>query len=349
MRFIHTADIHLGAAPDRDLPWGKKRAAAIWNTFQKIIDTAGKEKTDLLLIAGDFFHRQPLTRELREACGMLASIPDTRVVIIAGNHDCIRNSSPYLSCHWPKNVTFLSSAAMTEAEFPEIRTVVHGFSYHRPEIREPLYDDLMAPKDGKYHILLGHGGDASHIPIRMERLASAGFDYVALGHIHQPALYRKAAIAYSGSPEPMDRTDMGQRGIILGECTETGTRFHFQPISSGEYRSVTITVNPSSTTAQIVGLLKEHLDPNPRYIYRITLKGKRDPSVLFDKTRIQSAGAIADINDETVPEYDLEKLRQEHAHDLIARMIDELGGPQSEASEQKALDYGLRALLLPDD
>lgn len=349
MRFIHTADIHLGAAPDRDLPWGKERAAAIWNTFQNIIDTAGKEKTDLLLIAGDFFHRQPLTRELREACGMMAAIPDTRIVIIAGNHDCIRNSSPYLTCRWPGNVTFLGSGTMTEAEFPEISTVVHGFSYHRPEITDPLYDDLIVPRDGKFHILLAHGGDARHIPIRMDRLAAAGFDYVALGHIHQPSLYRKAAIAYSGSPEPMDRTDMGQRGIILGECTEAGTRFHFQPTASGEYRPVTITVNPASTTAQVISLLREHLDPDPRYFYRITLKGHRDPSVRFDAGRIRSAGAIVDVTDETVPEYNLDKLRQEHSHDLISLMIGELTGPKAGETEQKALDYGLRALLLPDD
>ena len=29
MRFIHTADLHLGAAPDRDRPWGPARADAV--------------------------------------------------------------------------------------------------------------------------------------------------------------------------------------------------------------------------------------------------------------------------------------------------------------------------------
>lgn len=40
--------------------------------------------------------------------------------------------------------------------------------------------------DGCRHILLAHGGDSSHIPINQEKLRQAGFDYIALGHIHKP-------------------------------------------------------------------------------------------------------------------------------------------------------------------
>lgn len=87
MKFIHTADIHWGMIPDSDKPWGKKREQAIRLTFQGIIEDARDSRADLLLISGDLFHRQPLARDLKEVNYLFSTIPGTRVVIIAGNHD----------------------------------------------------------------------------------------------------------------------------------------------------------------------------------------------------------------------------------------------------------------------
>ena len=383
MRFIHTADIHLGAVPDRDRPWGAARARAIWDTFGAIIDVAKREQADLLLIAGDLFHRTPTSRECREVNALFSRIPDTRVVIIAGNHDAITPDSPYVANTWAGNVTILSGETMSEVHFPELNTVVHGFSYHRPEIREALYDNLRAPADGRYHILLAHGGDETHIPIRMGRLAAAGYDYVALGHIHQPKLYSKAAIAFCGSPEPMDRTDIGKRGYILGQLGAGGCRFRWIPCATAEYYPVTLTVDENTTTTEIVDTLAEKLDPNPRYLYRITLSGARDPEMVFAPEPILGVGQIVDVCDRTVPSFDLAGLREEHSHDLISYLIDALApekagetdGPASaeetagsvgispesraippaeEADSDPeiasmALQFGLRALLHPEE
>ena len=72
-----------------------------------MIRTCQKEGTDLLLIAGDLFHRQPLRRELKEVDGMFASLKHTKVVLIAGNHDYIRRDSYYRTFSWSENVTML--------------------------------------------------------------------------------------------------------------------------------------------------------------------------------------------------------------------------------------------------
>ena len=44
MKFIHTADIHLGATPDSNMPWGDSRASEIWGTFKKLISVVKQEK-----------------------------------------------------------------------------------------------------------------------------------------------------------------------------------------------------------------------------------------------------------------------------------------------------------------
>ena len=66
MKFIHIADVHLGATPDSSMPWGEARQKELWGSFKSIIKICNEEKIDLLLIAGDLFHKQPLLRELKE-------------------------------------------------------------------------------------------------------------------------------------------------------------------------------------------------------------------------------------------------------------------------------------------
>ena len=66
MKFIHIADVHLGAVPDSNMPWAMERQNEIWESFKNIITVCNREKVDLLLIAGDLFHKQPLLRELKE-------------------------------------------------------------------------------------------------------------------------------------------------------------------------------------------------------------------------------------------------------------------------------------------
>ena len=97
MKFIHTGDIHWGMTPDADKPWGSERAQAIKDTFKKIIAQAGKMQADCLFISGDLFHRQPLVRDLKEVNYLFTTIPNVKVILIAGNHDRIRENSALLS------------------------------------------------------------------------------------------------------------------------------------------------------------------------------------------------------------------------------------------------------------
>ena len=134
MRFIHTGDVHLGAEPDSGRPWSRKRGDEIWNTFRTIIEDAREKKADLLLIAGDLFHDQPGREQLREVNYLFETIPRTRVVLMAGNHDFIQPGSAYLSFPWAANVTGLFAQTCECVRFPEIGTAVYGFSYYSRKI-----------------------------------------------------------------------------------------------------------------------------------------------------------------------------------------------------------------------
>ena len=73
MRFIHMADVHLGAVPDSGCPWSAFRENEIWETFVRVIDQIREEKIELLLIAGDLFHRQPLPSQTERVSHLFAS------------------------------------------------------------------------------------------------------------------------------------------------------------------------------------------------------------------------------------------------------------------------------------
>ena len=157
MRFIHLADVHLGAVPDRGCPWSSRREEEIWETFRRVIAGIRENPVDLLFIAGDLFHRQPLLRELKEVNNLFSTIPDTRVYLMAGNHDYIKADSFYRDFQWEKNVTFFKNEQLTCVKDEKLDIYVYGLSYEHQEIENPLYDSIHPAEGEGVHILLAHG------------------------------------------------------------------------------------------------------------------------------------------------------------------------------------------------
>ncbi len=235
MRFIHLADVHLGAVPDKGCPWSSQREEEIWETFRRVIAgirenpvdflfiagdlfhrrpllrelkevnylfstipswetfrrvIAGirENPVDFLFIAGDLFHRRPLLRELKEVNYLFSTIPRTRVYMIAGNHDYLGGDSPAEEFEWAENVIFFKEERLVCVKDRKLDVYVYGLSYCRREITQPLLENAQPGEGEGLHILLAHGGDESHLPMNISLLSAVGFDYIALGHIHKPAI-----------------------------------------------------------------------------------------------------------------------------------------------------------------
>lgn len=353
MRFIHTADIHWGMSPDNDKSWSRERAQAIKDTFGEIVRQAKLRDVDFLFVAGDLFHRQPLLRDLKELNYLFSTIPSVRVVLIAGNHDRIRNNSAILSFTWCPNVTWLMDEELSSVYFEDCNTEVHGFSYHTAEITESRLNDLKAPDDGRIHVLLVHGGDAAHLPLDRQQLAAAGFTYAALGHIHKPELAPDKTWAYPGSPEPLDKTETGRHGIIVGEIAPAARRvssLEFIPLSQANYIPLIVNVTPATTNTELASRVAEEIrSRGAENIYRFRIRGMRDPDIVFDLELLESRMRIVEILDETEPQYDFSRLFAEHPSDMIGFYIRALQKEDMSAVEKKALYYGIDALLRTQD
>ena len=328
MKFIHTADIHWGMIPDSDKPWGKKREQAIRLTFQGIIEDARDSRADLLLISGDLFHRQPLARDLKEVNYLFSTIPGTRVVIIAGNHDRIRKSSALLSFTWAPNVTFLMGEELSSVYFEELNTEVYGFSYHTAEITEAKADNISLPASRRTRILMLHGGDAKHVPFDRNALAASPFSYIALGHIHKPEILLENRMAYAGSPEPLDMTETGPHGYFIGEIDTTSghvTSLQFKEVCQAQYIPLVVNVTPQTTNTELSQIIADEIRKRgANNIYRFRIRGMRDPDISFDLDFLSGQWNIIEILDESEPQYDFHALFAEHPSDMIGFYIQAL-------------------------
>lgn len=349
MRFMHIADIHLGAVPDKGQPWSGIREEEIWKSFRRALQEARREQVDLLLIAGDLFHRQPLLRDLKEVNYLLGSLKGIQVVFIAGNHDYLKRGSAYQTFQWEENITFLGGRQCECVHFPRLHTTVYGLSYYEKEIREPLYDEMKPDPVEGCHILLAHGGDDQHIPIDKRKLLKSGFDYIALGHIHKPWCLAENRMAYAGALEPLDVNDTGAHGYILGEYRSGKVRTRFVPFASREYIHVEVESQNGSTDFSMreqLGKMIESYGKN--HIYKVYLRGFRDPDIRYHTENWKELGNILEIVDETEPSYDFKELLRLHGDDVVGRYIKKLWegeGAEKHTVRQQALYYGIQAML----
>ncbi|MBI3504138.1 MAG: DNA repair exonuclease [Proteobacteria bacterium] len=200
LRVAHCSDIHLGAN------------GAVAARFARALDAIGRQRPDLLLLAGDLFDANSVADETvvraMEALGALA-FP---VAMIPGNHDCMADGAVFRRHDFGRiaNVTLLADEAGSRATLPELGVSVwgKGMVEHSPDFR-PLAGSPARPDSCRWHLGLAHGlfvprGETSEraSQIRMEEIESAGFDYLALGHHHaaMELVTPRAVAAYSGSP-----------------------------------------------------------------------------------------------------------------------------------------------------
>ncbi len=338
MKFVHIADVHWGARPDRDKPWGVLREKEIKETFQRVIAYVNERQIDLLLISGDFFHKPPSYQDIKEVDYILSKLSNARVVWIAGNHDYLKRGCTLEDYEFQSNTIFLKSSVMDKVFFQDLDTTIYGFSYWNDMIQESLYDDVKPTEKDGIQILLAHGGDEMHIPMNREALKWSGFDYIALGHIHKPEVIYEDLMAYAGSLEPIDSTETGAHGFIEGEITEEKQVISFLPFSKRKYMETEVCITEDMSGEEILDRMENEI----RYcgeenIHHIILYGTKDAMISPDFERLEEKYYISGIEYQTESQWDYARLSKED--DLLVQNVAEILKDQPQA-----LSYAMEAL-----
>lgn len=345
MRFIHVSDVHLGIKPDKGRPWSDIRAKEIEDTFDRIIGIAEERKVDLLLVAGNLFHKPPTLAELDRLDRRLAGLTVTRTVIVAGGCDYIEQGSPAEGYEFSSNTILLPAGEFSNAYYDDINTCVTGFSYGQSEYTENFAEGMLPQREDAANILLMSGGDSKHGAFDFKQISEAGFDYVALGSLRKPKHMIKNRMAYCGCPEPVTHADTGRHGFIYGQIIQGETRIKWEPVACRSYINIGLEVKPEYTTKQIEGVVRKQIDRMGREnIYRIILKGQRDKGVKPQFDSLQEECMIYDVVDNTMFDYSVDSLVRDNEHNVLGRFITELSGEADEVS-RKALQYGLDAII----
>ncbi len=346
MKFIHIADIHLGVKPDRNKPWGKEREKHSWQAFQEVIDRVEEEKIQLLLIAGDLFHRQPLLRELREVDKQFSRILDTKVVLIAGERDYLNPNSYYGMFPWKENVYFFHKEKMDYIELENLKTRIYGLSYHHREIFGYLYENIKVKEDGYSNILLAHGGDEKHIPFKTNELKKSVFDYVAFGHIHKPMQLVQDKVVMAGALQPISCNEIGEHGYFIGEIESHICHVEFQPINYCEYIPINLKVNKEITGEALREFVTEQIKKAPSYqFFKITLTGDCDADTSTEDEALEQLDRVAQVLNFCQPDYNFEKLKLQYEHQVIGQYINALEKMPQDEITKKALYYGVEAMM----
>ena len=120
----------------------------------------------------------------------------------------------------------------------------------------------------------------------------------------------------------------------------------FVPFSIRTYSQLLLNVNEESTQLSIEEALKDEIfKKGGLNIYRVILQGKRKPELFLIPEKLKSFGNITEVLDETRPAYDLEELQKKYAGTLIGDYICFFMEKNRNTVEDKALYYGLQALL----
>jgi len=229
MKFLHAADIHLdsplaGIARRGQIPEHITRDCTR-RAFMNVIDLAITQDVAFVLIAGDlydgdwrdfstglFFNEQ--MRRLGRPC-----------ILVRGNHDAASIISKQITL--PPNVYEMSSRKVDRFALDDLGVVIHGRSFPDRHILEDFSETYPGPEPGRLSIAMLHssaedpGEHEVYAPCRVGSLVGKGYDYWALGHIHERrVLHERPFVVFPGNIQGRHVREPGAKGVTLVEVAD---------------------------------------------------------------------------------------------------------------------------------
>ena len=234
MKFIHCADVHLdtplqGLAQYPGAPANEIRNATR-RAFERVLGTAISERVDFVVVAGDLYDTGLKSFESALFFNkQMARLKDAGigVYLIYGNHDAA--SKLIKQIRPPSNVhVFRASEAQTFQD-DGLRIAIHGQSFATPEITQDLAAKYPPPIPGFFNIgvlhtnLAGLSEHANYAPCSLETLKNKGYQYWALGHVHnRQILCTDPYVIYPGNIQGRNGKEQGEKSCELVTVSDAG-------------------------------------------------------------------------------------------------------------------------------
>lgn len=299
MRFIHAADIHLdsplhGLSEYPDAPAQQLRGASR-EALRELVDRAIAEQVDFMVIAGDLYDGEWRDHNtgifFGQQMGRLRK-EGIRVFVLYGNHDAESEMTKRLTL--PDNVTVFGSKKAETHLIEELKVALHGQSFKEKAITDNLALSYRPPVSGYYNIgvlhtaLEGETHHAKYAPCSRAELHAKGYDYWALGHVHEFQQWEEAStIVFPGNLQGRHIRETGRRGAVLVTVEDSKTSVERVFLDVLRWEALGVDVSSCTSIEDLsrhVGLTLEQLlstDGHVPRAVRVTLTGQTPAHGVF--------------------------------------------------------------------
>ena len=248
MKLLHTADLHIGKSIyEFNMLEDQK------HILQEILQIAREEQVDAFLLAGDIYDRSVPSTEAVQLLEwfLLEALAIAPVFMIAGNHDSAERLSFGASLLEKSRLYIAGGREVKEIILEDSfgKVAFHLLPFVKPAVveagssEEAVAKQLEQLKGGweraDRHVLLTHffvcaqGKEPELSDSEVHSFVGgleqvdvslfAGYDYVALGHIHKPQCMKRGQTYYAGSPLCYSFSEAGTgKGVNIIELQEHG-------------------------------------------------------------------------------------------------------------------------------
>jgi DNA repair exonuclease SbcCD nuclease subunit len=358
VKIFHMADAHLDAPFSISSPSeSEMRRIQLRGAFSSAVLYAKSEKVDIFLISGDFFDARFVTKDTVETViREFASFPQCKFFISPGNHDPYNDASVYKNIVFPENV-HIFSGSKEAVRISELGVAVYGVGFTGAEyISSPVVGYGKLDRE-QINILVCHGdiGGSKHGPVSVNEIASSGFDYIALGHIHKGTDVLKAGetyYAYPGCLQGRSYDETGHGGAFCGLVGKRNVQLEKKSFSKKHYEWIYCDISEAENKSHAVEILRGEIRKfDSDTSLRITLTGTvKTPIIILDKDFGESNALPyrIEIEDKTVLLPDFTAIEQENTlkgmfYKRVCSKIQFATGEEKKMLEE-ALKLGLASL-----
>jgi len=222
VKFLHTADWHLGMKYSQLGEKAEKARDIRVKSVQKLLDHGREENVDFVLVAGDLFDSNDVDKRLLNTVSEILQHTPMPIYIIPGNHDPLTLDSLYWDPVWEtlNNVTiFKESKPFT---LPHHNVTIYPSPVSQKQSKKDPTDWIKVDSSlsdsnnqnarNEISIGLAHGNLAiegyinnPNFPITPNRAPISDLDYLALGEWHSFRTFQDSEginrTIYPGTPE----------------------------------------------------------------------------------------------------------------------------------------------------
>ena len=227
----------------------------------------------------------------------------------------------------------------------------YGFeNYYEEDIK---VNKINLEDKNKINILITHGSlnsskmqEKQYNPISEKELEKIGFDYVALGHIHETNYIENKKIVYPSSTISLGFDEIGKHGMIVGNIEKNNLKIEFINLDERKFEEINLEISEINSQEELIEKINEiKIDENTWT--KIILTGKRNfeinKNIVFNLIKNKN---ILKIKDETKLNYNLEEISKEQSLKgiFVKEMLELMENEEYTKDEiEKAILIGLEA------